>query len=64
MSLTQREKQVLTAMADGLPTKGIARQLGVALKTVESHKDPGRSTSWERGRRRTPFPSRTQARTS
>lgn len=38
VSLTQREKQVLTAMADGLPTKGIARQLGVALKTVESHK--------------------------
>jgi DNA-binding NarL/FixJ family response regulator len=37
-SLTAREFDVLRAMADGLPTKGIARELGVAPKTVENHK--------------------------
>jgi DNA-binding NarL/FixJ family response regulator len=37
-TLSRREKDVLTAMAEGLPTKAIARQLGVAHKTVESHK--------------------------
>lgn len=36
--LTPREREVLTAMADGLPTKVIARVLGVATKTVENHK--------------------------
>ena len=36
--LTPREVDVLTAMADGLSTKGIARRLGVAVKTVENHK--------------------------
>jgi len=37
-SLTPREIEVLSAMADGLTTKAIARLLGVALKTVENHK--------------------------
>jgi len=36
--LTARELEVLTAMAEGLATKAIAMQLGVALKTVENHK--------------------------
>lgn len=36
--LTPRELEVLTGMVEGLPTKGIARRLGVALKTVENHK--------------------------
>ncbi|MEN3274016.1 MAG: hypothetical protein V7636_2777 [Actinomycetota bacterium] len=38
LTLTRREHDVLTAMADGLSTKAIARQLGVAIKTVENHK--------------------------
>ena len=38
LTLTPREIDVLTAMADGLSTKGIARRLGVAVKTVENHK--------------------------
>jgi DNA-binding NarL/FixJ family response regulator len=37
-SLTPREAEVLAAMAEGLPAKAIAKKLGVALKTVESHK--------------------------
>jgi len=37
-SLTPREAEVLAAMAEGLPAKAIAKRLGVALKTVESHK--------------------------
>jgi DNA-binding NarL/FixJ family response regulator len=37
-SLTVREHDVLVAMADGLPTKSIARRLGIATKTVENHK--------------------------
>ena len=37
-ALTQRELDVLVAMAEGLSTKAIARKLGVALKTVENHK--------------------------
>lgn len=36
--LTARELDVLAAMVDGLSTKGIARRLGVAIKTVENHK--------------------------
>ena len=36
--LTARELEVLTAMAEGLATKAIALQLGVAIKTVENHK--------------------------
>ena len=38
VTLSRREKDVLGAMAEGLPTKVIARRLGVAFKTVESHK--------------------------
>jgi DNA-binding NarL/FixJ family response regulator len=38
LALTPREVDVLTAMADGLSTKAIARRLGVAVKTVENHK--------------------------
>lgn len=38
LALTPREIDVLTAMADGLSTKAIARRLGVAVKTVENHK--------------------------
>jgi DNA-binding NarL/FixJ family response regulator len=37
-SLTPREREVLSALAEGLTTKAIARRLGVAIKTVESHK--------------------------
>jgi DNA-binding NarL/FixJ family response regulator len=37
-SLTPREHEVLTALAEGLTTKAIAGRLGVATKTVESHK--------------------------
>ena len=37
-TLTLREMQVLNAMSDGLSTKVAARLLGVAVKTVESHK--------------------------
>jgi DNA-binding NarL/FixJ family response regulator len=37
-SLTPREREVLMALAKGLTTKAIARRLGVAMKTVESHK--------------------------
>ena len=37
-TLTSRERDVLAAMADGLPAKSVARRLGVAVKTVENHK--------------------------
>jgi DNA-binding NarL/FixJ family response regulator len=37
-ALTSRELEVLTAMADGLGTKAIARHLNIALKTAENHK--------------------------
>lgn len=37
-SLTSRETDVLAAMADGLSAKAIAKELGVAVKTVENHK--------------------------
>ena len=36
--LTPREQDVLTALVDGLPTKGIALRLSMATKTVENHK--------------------------
>ena len=35
---TPREAEVLDALAEGLSTKAIARQLGMAPKTVENHK--------------------------
>jgi DNA-binding NarL/FixJ family response regulator len=37
-ALTEREREVLAAMTDGLSAKGIARRLGVVVKTVENHK--------------------------
>lgn len=37
-SLSQRELEVLNAMADGLSVKSTARLLGVAAKTVEHHR--------------------------
>ena len=36
--LTLRESQILSAIADGLTTKGIAQQLGISPKTVENHR--------------------------
>ncbi|HEV7888376.1 MAG TPA: LuxR C-terminal-related transcriptional regulator, partial [Acidimicrobiales bacterium] len=36
--LTPREADVLAALVDGLPTKGIAQRLSMATKTVENHK--------------------------
>jgi DNA-binding NarL/FixJ family response regulator len=37
VELTARENDVLNALARGLPTKGIGRELGVSPKTVEAH---------------------------
>ncbi len=36
--LSERERQVLTLIAEGLSSKEIARDFGVSLKTVESHR--------------------------
>jgi DNA-binding NarL/FixJ family response regulator len=37
-TLTPRERDVLAALVEGLPTKGIAQRLSMATKTVENHK--------------------------
>lgn len=37
-SLTTREKEVMRLIADGCPTKIVARQLGLSPRTVESHR--------------------------
>jgi DNA-binding NarL/FixJ family response regulator len=36
--LSPREKEVLTLIAQGLPSKAIAAQLGLSVKTVEKHR--------------------------
>jgi DNA-binding NarL/FixJ family response regulator len=36
--LTTREEEVLQLIAEGLPNKGIAAQLGISIKTVEKHR--------------------------
>jgi DNA-binding NarL/FixJ family response regulator len=36
--LTVRETEVLQLIAEGLPNKGIAAQLGISIKTVEKHR--------------------------
>jgi DNA-binding NarL/FixJ family response regulator len=37
-ALTKREREVLYLMAEGLTTKGIARQLGIGFQTARSHR--------------------------
>ncbi len=37
-NLTPRETEVLKLIADGLPNKGIAVELGISIKTVEKHR--------------------------
>jgi DNA-binding CsgD family transcriptional regulator len=36
--LTQREREVLTLLIDGLPTKLIAHRLGISARTTEHHR--------------------------
>ena len=36
--LTQREREVLALLLEGLPTKLIARQLGISARTIEHHR--------------------------
>jgi two-component system nitrate/nitrite response regulator NarL len=36
--ITVRELQVLTLVAEGLSNKGVAAELGIGVRTVESHR--------------------------
>lgn len=36
--LSPREREILRRVVDGVPSKGIARQLGISLKTVDAHR--------------------------
>ncbi|PVB62467.1 response regulator transcription factor [Labrenzia sp. 011] len=36
--LTERERQVLSAIARGQPNKEVAKELGISVRTVESHR--------------------------
>jgi DNA-binding NarL/FixJ family response regulator len=36
--LTPRQREVLRLVAEGLPTKAIARELGISVKTAEAHR--------------------------
>ena len=36
--LTPRQREVLRLVAEGLPTKAIARKLGISVKTAEAHR--------------------------
>ena len=36
--LTEREREVLKLIAEGLSSKEIASELGVSLKTIDSHR--------------------------
>ncbi|MEV0032552.1 response regulator [Nocardia sp. NPDC050793] len=37
-TLTVREREILTFVIDGLPSKGIAKNLGISVKTVDVHR--------------------------
>ena len=36
--LTEREREVLMALVDGMPNKGVAQALGISPRTVEVHR--------------------------
>jgi DNA-binding NarL/FixJ family response regulator len=38
IELTSRESEVLQLIAEGLPNKQIAAELGISIKTVEKHR--------------------------
>lgn len=35
--MTDRERQVVSLLAEGLPQKAVAAQIGIAQRTVEDH---------------------------
>jgi DNA-binding NarL/FixJ family response regulator len=37
MSLTPRQAQVASLVAKGLPTKGVAREMGLSVETVQEY---------------------------